>query len=86
MQGWSYVSHSMNDRCPDEKTLRGEPGWLSWSQCPILDLGSGHNLMVQEFEPCVRLLTDGVEPAWDSVSPSLSVLTPLTLSVFLTNK
>ena len=36
-----------------------------------LDLGSGHVLMVHEFKPCIRLCTDGTEPLWDSVSPSL---------------
>ena len=36
-----------------------------------LDLGSGHDLMVCEFEPHVRLCADSVEPAWDSLSPSL---------------
>ena len=35
-----------------------------------LDLGSGHDLMVCEFEPRVGLCADGVEPGWDSVSPS----------------
>ena len=36
---------------------------------PTLDLGSGHDLPVHEFEPHIGLCTDGVEPAWDSVSP-----------------
>ena len=36
-----------------------------------LDLGSGHDLTVREFKPHVRLLTDGVESAWDSVFPIL---------------
>ena len=36
-----------------------------------LDLGSGHHLMICEFEPCMELCPDGMEPAWDSVSPSL---------------
>ena len=34
---------------------------------------SGHDLMVREFEPRVGPCTDGVERAWDSLSPSLSV-------------
>ena len=33
-----------------------------------LDFGSGHDLTVCEFEPCVGLCTDNVEPAWDSLS------------------
>ena len=36
-----------------------------------LDLSSGHDLTVCEFEPLTGLSSDGTEPAWDSVSPSL---------------
>ena len=39
-----------------------------------LDFGSGHDLTVREFEPCMGLCADSVEPAWDSLSPfSLSL-------------
>ena len=41
-------------------------------KCPTLDFGSGHDLMVHEMEPCIRLCADRVEPAWDSVSRALS--------------
>ena len=41
-------------------------------KCPTLDLGSGHDLMVREFELCVRLCADSAEPAWDSLFLSLS--------------
>ena len=47
---------------------------------PTLDFGSGHDLRVPEFKPRVGLCADSVEPAWDSLSPSLSLPTPLTLS------
>ena len=40
-------------------------------KCLTLDLGSGHDLKVCEFEPRVGLCADGAEPAWVSVSPSL---------------
>ena len=36
------------------------------------DLGSGHGLVVREFEPRVGLCADILEPASDSVSPTLS--------------
>ena len=36
---------------------------------PILDFGSGHDLMVLEMEPHRRLCTDSTEPAWDILSP-----------------
>ena len=38
---------------------------------PILDLGSGQDLTVHVFEPCIRLCVDDVEAAWDSASPVL---------------
>ena len=38
-------------------------------ECLTLDFGSGHDLIVCEFESCA----DSVEPAWDSHSPSLSL-------------
>ena len=41
-----------------------------------LDFGSGHDLVVHEVEPRVRLCTDSVEPAWDSHSLSLSLSAP----------
>ena len=40
---------------------------------------SGHELMVCEFEPRIRLCAESVEPAWDSLSPSLSAPTLLAL-------
>ena len=38
---------------------------------PPLDFGSGHDLRVHGIEPHVGHCVDGVEPAWDSLSPSL---------------
>ena len=35
------------------------------------NFGSGHDLMVHEFEPCTGFHADSAEPAWDSLSPSL---------------
>ena len=40
---------------------------------PTLDFGSGHDLMVGELEPHIRLCADSEEPAWDSLSPPLSL-------------
>ena len=36
-----------------------------------LDFGSGHDLVVREIEPCVGLSADCVDPAWNSLPPSL---------------
>ena len=38
---------------------------------PALDFGSGHDLTVREFEPCIGLHADSGQPAWDSLSLSL---------------
>ena len=52
-----------------------------------LDFSSGHDLTVCQIEPGVRLCADSMDPAWDSLSPSLSlslsVLPPLTLALSL---
>ena len=45
---------------------------------PTLGVGSGHDLTVREFESLVRLCADSAEPAWDSLSPSVSA--PLQLA------
>ena len=48
-----------------------------------LGVGSDHDLTVCEFEPYIGLCADGVEPAWDSLSPSLSTHLSLPLSLTL---
>ena len=48
-----------------------------------LDFGSGHDLWVREIEPCVQLYADSTEPAWDSLSPSLTAPPLLILSLSL---
>ena len=49
-------------------------------KCLTLGFGSGHDFAVGAFEPRIRLHVDSVELAWDSFSPSLSVLPSLSLS------
>ena len=47
--------HSEINRCRD--------AWVALSlKCPILDFSSGHDLMVHEIEPHVRLCAVSVEP------------------------
>ena len=48
---------------------------------PILDFGSGHDLMFHDIEPCVGLCADREEHAWDSLSLSLSAPRQLVLSL-----
>ena len=46
--------------------------WVAQSvKCPTLNFRLGHDLMVREIEPHIRLCADSAEPAWDSLSPSL---------------
>ena len=44
---------------------------------PTPDFSSGRDLTVHEIEPRVGLRADSTEPAWDSLTPSLSALPPL---------
>ena len=56
--------------------------WVAQSvKCPTLDFSSGHDLRVHGFEPCIGLCADIAEPAWDSLSPSLSAPPLLSLSL-----
>ena len=48
---------------------------------PTLDFHSGHDVTVHVSEPRVRLCADSVEPAWDSLSRSLSAPPLLVLTV-----
>ena len=54
-----------------------------WVKHLTLDLDAGSNLAVCEFEPRVGLCADSVEPAQDSLFPSLSVPLLLMLSLSL---
>ena len=69
------------------KAVLGKGHWVApLVKCPILGFGSGQDLMVCEFKPHIRLITEHAEPAWDSLSPCLSALSApslLTTSLFL---
>ena len=52
---------------------------------PTLGFGSGHDLTVREFDLRVGLCADSLEPAWDSLSLSLSAPPLLALSVSLSH-
>ena len=45
---------------------------------PALDIGSGHDLTIDGFKALIGFSTDNMEPAWDSLSPSLSAPPPLS--------
>ena len=64
------------------KVLRG--AWVAQLVKHLtLDFSSDHDLTVHEFQPHVGLLTDSMEPAWDSLSPALSApsLLPVSLKI-----
>ena len=52
-------------------------------ECLTLDFGSGLDLMVLETGPHIGLCANSMEPAWDSLSPSLSASPLLSLSLSL---
>ena len=55
------------------KTCNFRGTWVVQSvEHPALDFGSSHDLMVCGFKPLIGLGADSVEPAWDSLSLSLS--------------
>ena len=55
--------------------------WVTQSvKHPPLGFGSGHDLVVGEFEPHIGLCADSGEAAWVSLSPCLSASPPLTPS------
>ena len=54
---------------------------------PTLGFGSGHALTAGEFELHIGLCAGRAEPAWDSLSPFLSALLLLMLTLsFKINK
>ena len=52
-----------------------------------LGFSSGHDLTVREFKPHIRLHSDSMEPAWDSLSLPLSLPLPRSCTLsFKINK
>ena len=43
---------------------------------PTLDFSPGRDLTAQGIEPHIRFYADSLETAWDSLFPSLSLLSP----------
>ena len=68
-------------------SVRDKKGWIrgAWVARSIkwatLGFGSGHDLRVLEFRPCVGLSADSMEPAWDSLSLFLCCSPSLPLKI-----
>ena len=61
--------------------------WVAQSVKQLtLGFSSAHNLLVHGIKLHVELCTDNVEPAWDSLSPSLCPSPTGTLSLSLKKK
>ena len=72
---WGRICRSFTSEALIQGHLGGSVGWAS-------DFGSGLDLTIHEFEPRIRLVltAQSLEPALNSVSPSLSAPAPLYLS------
>ena len=64
----------------------GAPGWLRQLIVPAFDFSLGHDLTVPGFEPRIELCVDSMKPAWDSLSPPLSMSPSPALSLYLSLK
>ena len=62
------------------RVLEKEDLWGTWV---ALVRDSDHDLTVGGFEPSIKLCSDSTEPAWDSLSLSLSVYPSPSLSFSL---
>ena len=51
-----------------------------------LGFGSGHDLIVHEFNPCICLSAGSTEPAWHALSPSHCPFPACILSLSKTNE
>ena len=54
--------------------IKHRGSWVAQSvRSPTPGFGSGRDLTVCEFKPHIGPCADGMEPAWDSLSPSFSL-------------
>ena len=68
----SWINCKLNVVSPlKAASIRGALIWGAQS-VKCLTFGSGHDLMVREFEPRVGVCADSEKPAWDSLFLSLS--------------
>ena len=76
----AHTSTHVRDFRDKKQPYRGARGAQTVKHV-TLDFGSGHDLEVREFEPCIELCADSAEPDWDSLSPSLFAPPVLVLSL-----
>ena len=76
-----YSTPSVIKECKLKLQSDAALGGAQWVKRLALDLGSRHDLMVHEFKLRVGLCADSTEPAWDSLSPSISLPLPSLYSL-----
>ena len=80
-------NHDNRARKTKCKSSKAQGAWMVQSvEHLTLDFGSGHDLTVCGFEPHIGPWADSAEPAWDSLSPSLSLSAPPPLAPSLSLK
>ena len=66
---WTFDQCCLEDTRLSLNTPKSGSTWAVQSVKRLtLGFGSGHDLAVREFELCVRVRAESVEPAWDSLS------------------
>ena len=68
-------------------TWAGGSAWVAQSvKHPTPDFGPGYDLAAHEMKPHVGLCINSAKPAWECLSPSLSLSAPPLLTLFLSLK
>ena len=70
------TSNARKEQIKKTQILGGSAGW-AWAGHWTLDFASDHELTIDGFESHIGLHADSEEPAWDSLSVSLSLPLPL---------
>ena len=67
--------------CRHHKTILARGTWVAHLvECPTLDFGSGHGLLIHGIKPHITLRADHAEPTWDSLPLLVPSLRALSLS------
>ena len=75
---WAHIHpRTLRARINDHQDCFPRGAWVAqWVKHSNLGFRSGRDLTVHEFKPRIGLHADSTEPAWDSLSPFLSLPLP----------